>query len=81
MSVNRVAATFFARRLAILFRVAVASTPRNPSTEEIKGEKYLRFWRHASRYMRLFAISASCKHFSVGFTKWDLASVYAMSMS
>ena len=70
-----------ARKLAILFRVAVASTPSNPSTEATKGEKYLHCYGHASRYIRLFALSASCRNFSGGFTKLYLVSVFMTCMS
>ena len=41
-----------ARRLANLFRVTVASTPRSPSTKATKEEKCRRRWRQASRYIR-----------------------------
>ena len=46
-----------ARRLANLFRVAVASTPRIPSTKAKKGEKCRRCWRHVSRYTRFFPLT------------------------
>ena len=39
----------FARRLDILFRVAVASAPSSPSMEEKKGWDCWRYWRHASK--------------------------------
>ena len=62
---------FVARRLAILFRVAVASTPSSPSTEETKEENCRCCWRQASRYIFFFARSASCRHFSGVFAEWD----------
>ena len=70
-----------AKLLADLFRVAVASTPSNPSTKATKGDKCLPCWKHASRYIRFFPLSASCKHFSGVFTKWVLASVFMTRMS
>ena len=65
-----------ARRLADLFKVAVASTPSSPSTEAAKGEKCRLFWRHASRYIRFFPLSASCRHFSGSLVMCYLASVF-----
>ena len=47
---------FVARRLAILFRVAVASTPSSLSTEVKKGEKCQRCWSQASRYILFFPV-------------------------
>ena len=55
---------FFARRLAILFRVVVASTPSIPSTEATKGEKCQRCWRKASSYIFFLLLSASSRHLS-----------------
>ena len=62
--------------MAILFRLDVASTPRSPSTETTKGENCLLCLRHASKYIRFFALSENYRQFSRGFNKWDLASVF-----
>ena len=72
---------FVARRLAILFRVAVASTPRSPLTKAMKGETCQRCWKQASKYICFFARSASCRHFSGVFAEWDLESVFKTRMS
>ena len=70
-----------ARRLAILFRVAVTSTPSSSSTEATKGEKCQRCWRQASRYILFFPLSASWKHFSGDLRTYDRASVFTTRMS
>ena len=67
---------FVDRRLANLFKVAVASTPSSTSTEAAKGKKCRLFWSHASRYIRFFPLSASCRHFSGSLVMCDLASVF-----
>ena len=72
---------FFARQLANLFRVAVASTPSSPSTEASNGEKCLRWWRHDSKYIFFFSWSTSCRHFSSVFAEWDLAYMFITYMS
>ena len=69
------------RLLAKLFRAAVASTPRSPSIEATKGEKYRRCWRKASRYIRFFPLSASCRHLSGSFVLFVGASVFTTHMS
>ena len=69
-----------ARRLANLFRVAVASTPSSPSTNATKGEKCRRCWRHASSYIRFFPLSASCRQLSGSFVMCDWASVFITRM-
>ena len=61
--------SFAVRRLAILFRVAVASTPRSPSTEATKGEKCRRCCRQASRYIFFLPLSASSGHLSGDFSQ------------
>ena len=70
-----------ARRLANLFRVAVASTPSNTYIKAAKGVNFMRCWRHASSYIRFFPLSASCRYFSGVFTAWVLASVFTTRMS
>ena len=67
--------------MSILFRVVVASTHRSTSTEETKGENFLRCLRHVYRYIFFLALSAFCRNFSGGFAKWDLASVFTTWMS
>ena len=71
---------FVARRLAILFRVAITSNPRILLIESTKGEKCRRCWRQAYRYIFFFARSTSCRHFSSFFAELDLASVFTMRM-
>ena len=67
--------------MANLFRVAVAYTTSSLSIEASKGEKCLRCWRHASRYICFFPLSASYKEFSGVFAEWDLSSVFMTRMS
>ena len=71
---------FFARQLAILFRVAVASTLSSPSIEANRGQKCQRCWRQASIYIFFFSHSASCRQFSGVFAEWDLAYVFTTLM-
>ena len=70
---------FVARRLAVLFRVAVASTPSSLSTEATKVENCRHFWRQSSKYIFFFASSASCRHFQVYLPNgtWNLCSLCA----
>ena len=70
-----------AMRLAILFRVAVASTPSSLSTKATKWEKCRRCWRQASRYIFFFPLSASWRHFSGDLQTYDRASVFTTRMS
>ena len=72
---------FFVRRLAIFFSMAVASTPSSPLEETIKEKKCQCILRQAFRYIFLFALSTSCRHFSGVFAEWYLASVFTMRMS
>ena len=69
-----------ARQLANLFKVAVASTPSIPSTEAKKGEKCRSCWSHASRYIPLFPLSASCRHLFGYFVLCYLESVFITHM-
>ena len=70
-----------ARWLDKLFKIAFASTPSSPSPKAKKGEKFWRCSRHASKYIRFFPLSASCRHFSGALAIWDLASVFTIRMS
>ena len=70
-----------ARRLAILFRVAVASTPSSPSTEATKGDRCRRCWRQASRYILFSPLSASWRHFYSDQRTYDRASAFTTRMS
>ena len=69
-----------ARRLANPFRVAIASTPRSPSTKATKGEKCRRCWRQASRYIHFPPLSALCRHFTGSFVLCVGASVFTTRM-
>ena len=64
------------RPMANLFKFAFAFTPISTFTEAIKVEKFWCCWRHDSRYIYFFSLSASCKHVSGVFAEWDLASVF-----
>ena len=69
-----------ARQLAKLFRVAVTSISRRLSTKATKGEKCRSCWRHASRYIRFFPLSASCRQLSGSFVLCVGASVFTTHM-
>ena len=38
----------------IYFRIALVSIPSRPSTEQTKGDKLRRFWRHSSVYLSFY---------------------------
>ena len=69
------------RQLANILRVAVASTLRSPSTKATKVEKCRSFWRHASKYIHFFPLSALCRNLSGSFVLCDWASVFTTRMS